>query len=437
MIAMDKQNQVIFSDTGKGIDLAIKEIFEHLGGVRTLLKSSRDVYIKVNGVDSKKYAYTDPGVLNQTIRYLQENGANDIYVIENATQGNITRLVFRVTGIADVCRKTGAIPVYLDETGAIPVYLETLNSFIDISSFVYERLIEQAEENLYISIPKLKTHSMSQVTLSIKNQFGFVHHQSRIADHNFNLHQKFADIYSLLRPDLVIIDGLIATNHGHYISEKNSEICIVPMDCLIGGKDPLAVDIAASSFMGYDISEVSHLLLSQQKNISSADIDTIELINRPLYEQRKKNLTHNLLEQFPADLTILRGETRCCMEGCRRNTETVAEVFHCDHNGQGGFTILMGKGIRPELVNNIKTPPVHIAGGCAIQDFGLEMKRRFGDKNVTFSNGCNNLPATIHALCRHMKVNPMKLSAINPFSAIRTLVQAKLHGTRAIIPPLF
>jgi len=433
---MNKQNQVIFSDTQNGIQSAVQEIFEHFGGARALLKSSRDVYIKVNGVDLKKYAYTDPDVLRQVIGYLQQNGANDIYVIENATQGNITRLVFRATGMKKVCRETGAIPVYLDETDAIPVYLEGLKSFIDISSFVYERLIEQADQNLYISIPKLKTHSMSQVTLSIKNQFGLVHQHSRIADHNFNLHQKFADIYALLRPDFVVVDGLIATNHGHYVAEKNSDKCIVPMNCLIGGKDPLAVDIAGAAFMGFDISDVAHLLLSQQKNISNAAMDNIQIINRPLYEKRKKNLTHNLLEQFPPDLTILRGETRCCMEGCRRNTETVAEIFYCDHNGKGNFTILMGKDINPELVNKINTPAVHVAGGCAIQDYGLEMQRRFGKKNVTFSNGCNNLAETIHALCKHMKVNPIKLSATNPLVALAILAKAKLHGSKAIIPPL-
>lgn len=433
---MTRQNQVIFSDTNDGIAPAVHEIFDRLGGLPALLKPSKNVYIKVNGVDSKKYAYTDPEVLRQVILYLREHNAKDIYVMENSTQGNITRLVFKVTGFEKVCRETGAIPVYLDETPAVPVFLEGLESFVDISSFVYERLIDQAGENLYVSIPKLKTHSMSQVTLSIKNQFGFVHHQSRIADHNFKLHQKFADIYELLRPDLIIVDGLIATNHGHYIAEKNTDHCVVPMDLLIGGADPLAVDIAGASLLGFDISDVPHLLLSRQKNISAASMDTIELINRPLYDGRKKNLTHHLLDYFPPDSTILRGKTRCCFEGCRRNTETVAEVFFCDHNGKGGFTILMGKGIEKDAVDRITTPAVHLAGGCAIEDYGLEMVRRFGKKNVTFSNGCNNLSATVHALCKHMKVNPITLSGTNPVSALSALVQAKLHGSRAIIPPL-
>ncbi len=162
---MATKTDVIFSDTLQGIDRAVEEIFRHFGGVKALLKESGDVYLKVNGVDHKPYAYTDPDVLRAVITHLKREGARRIYVIENCTQGNITRLVFKVTGMARVCRQTGAIPVYLDETDAVPVYLEGLETFIDISAFVHERLIENADKNLYISLPKLKTHSMSQVTL--------------------------------------------------------------------------------------------------------------------------------------------------------------------------------------------------------------------------------------------------------------------------------
>jgi uncharacterized protein (DUF362 family) len=387
-------------------------------------------------VDSKKFAYTSPEVIREVIVYFKDQGAKNIYVIENATQANITRLVFFVTGIEKVCRDTGAIPVYLDETPAVPVFLEGLKSFIDISEFVYERLIEQADRNLYISIPKLKTHSMSQVTLSIKNQFGLVHHHSRIADHNFNLHQKFADIYRLLRPDFVVVDGLIATDHGHYIAEKNIDECIIPMNCLIGGDDPLAVDIIAASLMGFDIMDVPHLRLSAQAGISCAQMDNITIINRESFESRKKSLTCDILGIFPPELTILRGKTRCCKEGCRRNTESCVEVLYCDHNGKGTFTILMGKDIDPDEINKIRKGPVHIAGSCAIGDWGLEMQRRLGKKNVTYSNGCNNLSETIYALCRHMKINPLSLSRTNPIRAGFMLAAAKLNGSRAMIPRL-
>jgi len=432
---MTKENDVIFCDTSAGIDAAVVEAFSYFGGARSLLKQSRDVYIKVNAVDHKPYAYTDPAVLASVIRYLKANGAKTVYVIENCTQGNITRLVFLATGIARVCRETGAVPVCLDETGAVPVFLHGLQSFIDISDFVYERLIRQKEKNLYISLPKLKTHSMSTVTLSIKNQFGFVHHHSRITDHNFKLHQKFADIYRLLRPDFVIVDGLVATNHGHYIAEKHHDECIITQNCLIAGKDPLAVDTAAAAFMGFSQNRVEHLRLCAETGISRVSEKNIRIINKNLFETRRRNLTCELLGDFPDDVVILRGKTRCCAEGCRNNTETVVELLHADYNGKGGFTILMGKDIDREEIENIR-PPVHIAGSCAISDHGPDMLRRFGKSRVTFSRGCNNLSETVYGLCRHMGINPLRLGRLNPALSLAGLVQARLKGSKALIPRL-
>ena len=49
---MMKKNftEVMLADTRPGIAQAVNAIFEHFGGGGTLLRSSKDVYIKVNGV---------------------------------------------------------------------------------------------------------------------------------------------------------------------------------------------------------------------------------------------------------------------------------------------------------------------------------------------------------------------------------------------------
>lgn len=430
------QNTVVFGDTARGLDAAVAEVFDRFGGADALIKSSGNVFVKINGVDHKKHAYTDPAVLGAVIRYFRGRGANTVYVLENCTQGNITRLVFRKTGMARVCRETGAVPVYLDETGAVPVYLEGLEAFADISEFVYTHLMENAADNLYVSVPKLKTHSMSGVTLSIKNQFGFVHQHSRIADHNFKLHQKFADIYRLVRPDFVLVDGLIATNHGHYVPEKFESECVVPLNCVIGGPSALAVDFTAARFLGFDPHAVAHLRLSADTGIQPVDTEAIAIENRHIFDARRQKLTHGLLDRFPPELTILRGETRCCPEGCRGNTEALVEILHNDHSGRGDFTILMGKDIDPEAVANIR-PPVHVAGSCAVSDYGPALVRRFGRKRVTFSPGCNNLAQTVYALCRHMKVKPLALAGMNPLSSLSGLAAARYSGSKALIPPLW
>ena len=434
---MVKRNstEVMLADTRPGIAQAVKAIFEHFGGGESLLRSSKDVYIKVNAVGLEPNVYTDPEVLRQTILYFQRCGVRKIYVIENCTQANFTRLVFKAIGYLKICRETGAIPVFLDETPSVPIFLEGLEEFIDISRFVFERLIENGTENLYLSLPKLKTHSMSQVTLSIKNQFGLVHQRSRIADHNYRIHQKFADIYRVLRPDFALIDGLIATTHGHYPTVYNSGKCLVPMDLLIGGPDPLATDVVASALMGFDLKDIRHLELSSAAGIGQGNIAQINIINKSLFETRKKKLTCELLDDYPPDITILRGKERCCKEGCRRNTESVVEMLYRDHGGKGGFTILMGRGIDKQVVDRI-TGRVHIAGSCAIQDYGVALQERLGRKNVTMSPGCNDLALTVYGLCKHMRVNQVSLSGLSLIQTAAPFIMAKLKGSQANIVPL-
>jgi len=121
------------------------------------------------------------------------------------------------------------------------------------------------------------------------------------------------------------VDGMIATNHGHYIAVANTDKCIVPMSLLISGKDPLAVDVVGADLIGYTVDDVEHLRRCKKLKIGIGDIRHIEVINSKLFNERKIKLTHELLEDFPPDLSIIRGKERCCPEGCKRNTETLID----------------------------------------------------------------------------------------------------------------
>jgi uncharacterized protein (DUF362 family) len=429
------RTKVVIADAKPHVAPAIREIFEQFGGGASLLRASRDVYLKVNAVGPEPNVFTDPEVLRETIRYFQTCGARAIYVMDNCTQANFTRLVFHGAGYRRVCKETGAVPVYLDETAAVPVFLEGLEEFIDISRFVFERLIEKRAENLYVSLPKLKTHSMSQVTLSVKNQFGFVHQRSRIADHNFRIHQKFADIYRVLRPDFALIDGLIATNHGHYPTTYNAGKCVVPLNLLIGGADSLATDVVSAALLGFELADVKHLDLCRATGIGESDIANIDIVNRPLFDERRQHFTCELLDDYPPDVAFLRGRERCCKEGCRRNTENIVELLYRDHGGKGGFTILMGKGIDKAAVERL-TGRVHIAGSCAIQDYGVALEARLGKRNVTMSPGCNDLALSTAGLCKQMRVHPVRLSRASFARSAALFIMAKLKRSQANIVPL-
>ena len=415
---------------------AVAEIFDAAGG-RALLKSSGDVYLKPNAVDCKAYTYTRPELIEAVIRYWKDAGARNIYLFENCTQGNFTRMVFAVTGYSEICRRLGAKEVYLDEEENTIFEFHGKDDYrsnaFRMPKFVSERLIGQKDENLYISLPKLKTHSMAGVTLGVKNQWGFPQQGDRRADHNFNLPHKLADVLGLIRPDFTLIEGVEATIYGHYPVTAFADTCVLPFRVLVGGANAVATDLVGARLFGLTAEDVPHLKIALERGYGDGvrsweDIEVLGDLSG--FDQTYPT---DLYQRFPEDVTILRGKERLCREGCQNNPLTLLQVLAFDHGGKGGWTLVMGKGHDPAEIAAIQGR-VLVAGRCAIAEVGDALVKRLGKKNVYFTGHCNDLCATIAAMCHLMKVNPMVLAPQPMLKSVRLLALAKLHRTQAHVP---
>jgi uncharacterized protein (DUF362 family) len=419
---------------------SVKEIFDAAGG-RALLKSSGDVYLKPNAVNSKAYSYTRPELVEAVIRYWKDIGANNIYLFENCTQGNITRMVFDITGYSEICRKMGVKQVFLDEEKSIPFKFNGKPSeekqedgyrhdSFQMPKFIVERLIEHKAENLYINLPKLKTHSMAFVTLGVKSQWAFPQHSDRREDHNSNLHHKLADVLCYIQPDFTLIEGIEATIHGHYPVTAFADKCVLPFRLLIGSANVVAADMVGARLFGLTVQDVPHLKIALKRGYGNGvtcweDIDVLGEIS-----DFNQVYPTDLCQSFPEDVKLIYGKERLCREGCLNNPLTLLQVLSFDHSGKGGWTMVMGKGHDPQEINAIKGR-VLVVGRCAIAEIGDNLLRRLGKKNVYFSGHCNDLCASINALCHLMKVNPRVMAPLSLFTSLKLLAQAKLHGTQA------
>nr|MDO8099119.1 DUF362 domain-containing protein [Candidatus Njordarchaeota archaeon] len=425
----------------------VKEIFYEFGGGAQMLKTSLDVYLKPNAIDAKRYCYTRPEALEAVIRYFLDVGANNVYVIENSTQGNYTRLVFEANGYADICKQTGAKPIFLDEERTecfefrgepskrqSPSTRYDLTTF-EMSSTVVRELIKRKNENLYVNIPKLKTHSMAGVTLGIKNQWAFPRHQDRKFDHNHNLHSKLVDVLEYVQPDFTLIEGIEGTVYGHYPPTALLEKCIKPFRILIGGTDVVATDLVGARVFGLGPEDVPHLKIAIERGIG-VGVKGIEDINviGDLSRFREKYST-DLYPEFPPDVTIVQGKKLVCREGCKNNPLAVLQVLYLDYDGKGDFQLVIGKGHDPKMIDRLKGP-VLVAGHCAIEEVGERLQQRLGKSNVYFSDGCNNLAQSIGALLHLMKVSPQKLVPLSTDRATAIVVEAVKSGSQASAPNL-
>ena len=112
---MASKTKVYIAKTDEGIKPAVDTILTQIDETRPILKGSKEVYLKVNGVHCKKNCYTNPEVLRATIEHLYGEGVEKVFVMEDSVIGNVTRLVFKLTGYTKICEETGAKPLYLDE----------------------------------------------------------------------------------------------------------------------------------------------------------------------------------------------------------------------------------------------------------------------------------------------------------------------------------
>ena len=443
--------EVFVIDTKQGIQTAVNEIFSHLEKNGPILKSSKEVYIKVNGIDFKKHVYTSPEVLRAVIEYLKKIGAIKVFVMENSTQANMTRVVFEITGYKKVCKETGAKPVYLDEEKTQiftfkgkPSVSEDPDGY-NLTTFRLSKTVVKIMENrdkyTYINMPKLKTHSMAGVTLGIKNQWGFPQHADRGKDHNFNLHSKLVDMYEYIKPDFTIIDGIEGTIHGHYPPTAWADRLVKEFNILIGGWDTLAVDVVGARVFGLTVDEIPHLKIALERGLGEGDLKKIKVIGKDLAEYKEK-YEWDLLQEFPEDVKIVRGSELLCREGCQNNPLALLQMLAYDfpEKFKGGWFIVMGKGFEKNLAEQLRKEGYTkglVAGYCAIEEVGETLRNEFGKKNIFFSEHCNSLAQTTTAELKLSGVQTFDLVPISLLKSAKLILLVKFHGSKALIPSLF
>ncbi|TFG06395.1 MAG: DUF362 domain-containing protein [Promethearchaeota archaeon] len=439
--------EVFMVDTKQGLKPAIEEMFSLLKKSQPILKSSKEVYIKVNGIDYKKHVYTSPEVVEAVINYLKDIGAK-VHVMENSTQANMTRIVFAINGYKDICEETGAKIIYLDEEQTKTFEFKGKPSKKDdpkgynLKSFrlpmTIVKIMENRDSLTYINIPKLKTHSMARVTLGIKNQWGYPQHEDRGKDHNYNLHSKLVDVYEYIKPDICIIDGLFGTINGHYPPTAFEDRLVKKFDILIGGRDTLAVDVVGARVFGLTMDEVPHLKIAHERGLGEGDLSKINVIGKNL-EDFKEKYDWDLLQEFPDDVKIVKGKELLCIEGCKNNPLATLQGFAYDYpeKFKGGWFIVMGKGHDEDIVDKLKAEGYKkglVAGYCAINEVGDKLREAFGKRKVFFSGDCNNLAETVRAELKLAGMTVFDLVPISNEEVMSLVNDALKHGSTALTP---
>ncbi len=244
--------------------------------VDKVLSNAKQILIKPNYINAKHPSTgitTDSRVIEGVVKYLKTHDTHNIIIGEGSGFGD-TYHAFKVAGVDEVAQRWNVTLADLNKDGFIEV------SPLNPLALKKVKVARTALESAIISVPKLKLHRIAAITLSLKNMMGVL--ASKGSMHTGGLSKNIADLASVVRPRVAVIDGIIA-GEGHETSGDPVE-----MNLVIAGTDPVAVDAVGAAVMAVPPTEVKHLNLAAQKGLGTCDLDEITILGEPIARVKRK-----------------------------------------------------------------------------------------------------------------------------------------------------
>lgn len=252
-------------------------------GARVLVKPNLTFPFHTPGVT------TPPDMIRAVTEVLLDHGAQvtlceggpslDVYSGENA---------FREHGILALQAEYG---VRVADLHAYPVVRRNFGRKPAGQNIPITQLIEECD--VFVTLPMVKVHSMTTVTLALKNQWGLIPAKKRFLFHSA-LPDILAGLNAMLPHPLVIADA-------RTVLDENGPMFGVPKpgNFLAVANDPGAFDFAVATLMGFNPHRIAHLRAGMGNGVTPTALSQITLnadllAFRPFRFQLKRTLQNHV-----------------------------------------------------------------------------------------------------------------------------------------------
>jgi uncharacterized protein (DUF362 family) len=151
-------------------------------------------------------------------------------------RGYDTTHAFESSGIAEAVKKLGVECRNLARDSVETLDIPNGVTIREASTYRTVR-----ESTFIIGVPKLKRHSSTTVTISLKNMLGVITDEEKGRFHQEGIDQSIADLNSALKPNLAVIDATRVMTKTGPTGGK-----MVESNTIIASKDPVAADLIAA-----------------------------------------------------------------------------------------------------------------------------------------------------------------------------------------------
>jgi uncharacterized protein (DUF362 family) len=248
-----------------------KEAIIAIGGIKRFIAKGDVVIIKPNiGWDRtpEQAACTNPEVVKALVELCVEADAKEVIVMDNTI--NPARRTYARSGIAKAAKEAGAKVPYVN-----PHHLKkmALNGEWFKEWEVYTDFVEADK---IINVPIAKTHSLSRLTMGLKNWLGAV------GGARNQLHQgldyAMIDLAKFFKPTLTVLDAyrILLRNgpQGGRLSDAQLHKTVV------AGVDYVAVDALGATFFDIQPEELPFLKLASERGIGRIDLEKLKIEKR-------------------------------------------------------------------------------------------------------------------------------------------------------------
>jgi len=250
-----KRSRVAILSADKYSDTLDDVVYEGLR-LFNLEVRGKSVLLKPNIVEyiSGRPVNTDSQLIGAAAESFLRLGAGSVTVAEGPGHHRDTELLLYETGLDDqlVHRKVSFVDLNRDELAKTKLQA----NYSGLGRLWLPRTV--LESDFIVSMPKVKTHHWTGVTLSMKNMFGIVpgtrYGWPKNVLHWAGIHESILDICATVRPQFVIADGVVAMEGDGPLNGRPKNL-----NCVLMADDVVAADSALIRLMGMDATRVQHV----------------------------------------------------------------------------------------------------------------------------------------------------------------------------------
>lgn len=258
-------------DTGNAVTSAL----EALGGIDELVKKYSHVVIKPNlcgGVSGESGSHTSIKVLRSILEFFSSYSL-PMFLAEADCSFNDANHMFRSLGVYELGKKFVAEVINLSKGPSVDIEVPRPNSIKNL------RVSSVFSEGLIISVPVLKTHPWSGVTVSMKNMYGAVYQREKSMYH-MGLEKNIVDINKAIGAHLSIVDATTAVVHGGFKYGLWVGCPPSQLDLIVAGYNFVSVDAVGTLILNRDPWSIGHIHLAAEQGMGTCNVKELNVISK-------------------------------------------------------------------------------------------------------------------------------------------------------------